>query len=134
MSEDNKLAVALERTLQKAVAMEVKKQFAPFKAEIARLERALRASGARVVGGGRPGPKAGTRTAASAKLTPRSIKAIRKKLGLSQADFATLSGVTPVAVYFWESGRTKPRGASVEALVELRGMSVQQAQRRLAGD
>ena len=47
------------------------------------------------------------------------------------ADFAALAGVTPVAVYFWESGRTKPRGRSVEVLSEIRRMGVREAQERL---
>ena len=133
MADSSKLADALESVIKKIVAEEVKRQMAPLKSDMQRLERAVRASGARPRGGAKPGPKTGSRTAASAKLTPRSIKQIRKKLGLSQADFAVLAGVTPVAVYFWESGRTKPRGASVEALVELRGLSAKEAQKRLGG-
>jgi DNA-binding transcriptional regulator YiaG len=47
------------------------------------------------------------------------IRALRKRLGLSQAAFGRLVGVTPVAVYFWEAGRTQPRGRSLEELAAL---------------
>jgi len=66
-----------------------------------------------------------------ARLTPANIRKMRTKLRLSQAQFATLAGVTPVAVYFWESGKTKPRGRTRESLVSLRAIGVREAMRRL---
>lgn len=125
------LLSALEKSIASAVREEVSRQMTPLKAEIARLEKIVMARGGAKGPRAKAGPKTGTRTAKSEKLTPRSIKKIRTDLGLSQADFAMLAGVTAVAVYFWESGRTKPRGASVDALVELRGMSPTQARKRL---
>ena len=50
--------------------------------------------------------RGGQRKAGS--LTAKQVKAIRARLGVSQRRFAALSSVTPVAVYFWESGRTTP--------------------------
>ena len=57
---------------------------------------------------GRVGGKSrgGRRTPGSLKAS--QVKAIRARLGVSQKRFAALAGVTPVAVYFWESGRTTP--------------------------
>ena len=127
---DTKLAAAFEKALKKAVSEEVHRQVEPLKAQIVRLERDLRSSAGRAPRG-KAGPKSGSQTAASARLSPTSIKGMRKRLGLSQAELARLTGVTPVAVYFWESGRTKPRGASVDALVTVRGMSAKQAQRKV---
>jgi DNA-binding transcriptional regulator YiaG len=129
---DDKLASAFEKALQKKVREEVRLQIEPLKAEIARLERSLRTADGRPPRG-KAGPKTGSQTAASAKLTPTSIKRMRKRLGLSQAELARLTGVTPVAVYFWESGRTKPRGASVDALVAVRGLNAKQARRKVGG-
>lgn len=68
-----------------------------------------------------------------ARLTPASIRQHRLRLGLSQAQLAALVGVTPVAVYYWESGRTTPRGASREGLLELRTLGVREVKRRLGG-
>lgn len=41
-----------------------------------------------------------------------SVFAIRLKLGLSQAKFAALMGVTDDCVQNWEQGRRKPNGAA----------------------
>ena len=129
------LAKALETEIARAARSEVEKKIAPLKLEIAALKKALRHKGGRVPrtvspDAGRPGPKRGNATAASARLTPASIRNHRKRLGLSQAELALLAGVTPVAVYFWESGRTKPRGRSVEVLSEIRKLSPKQARSR----
>jgi DNA-binding transcriptional regulator YiaG len=63
------------------------------------------------------GQRGGRREAGT--LTAKEVKAIRAKLGLSQARLARLAGVTPVAVYFWESGRTTPSLVAEEALLDL---------------
>jgi DNA-binding transcriptional regulator YiaG len=55
-------------------------------------------------------------TEASRTWDAKSIRALRKRLGLTQAAFAERVGVTPVAVYLGESGKTTPRGRSAEAL------------------
>ena len=68
----------------------------------------------------------------SARVTARSIAATRKRLKLSQRELAALVGVTENAVYFWESGRSRPRGRRKAALVELRRIGVREARRRLA--
>jgi DNA-binding transcriptional regulator YiaG len=122
----SKLVTALEAELKRLVKAEVNQQLSALKAEIADLKR-------RPAGGARGGPRAAgpkARTAAQAKLTPKSIRTFRKKLGLSQKDLANMTGVTPVAVYFWESGRTTPGGRSVEALEIVRKMSARQARKR----
>jgi len=41
---------------------------------------------------------------------PSSPKAIRSKLNLSQADFATLMGLSPRTIQDWEQGRRQPKG------------------------
>jgi DNA-binding transcriptional regulator YiaG len=58
-----------------------------------------------------------------AQLTPTLIKKLRMRLGLSQIQFALLTGVSQPAVAAWELGRTAPRGAARQALVDLRTMT-----------
>jgi len=65
------------------------------------------------------------------RLGPRSIRSQRKRLRLTQAELAKLTGVTTVAVYFWESGKTRPRGRTAEALLSLRSLGVRDARQRL---
>lgn len=49
-------------------------------------------------------------------LSPTKIKKIRASLGMSQKEFAKATGVTPVAVYFWEAGKTAPRPAAMSRI------------------
>ena len=53
---------------------------------------------------------------------PRSgteIAALRQALGLSQAEFARRLGVRQQTVSEWETGRYRPRGASLKMLAFL---------------
>ena len=56
----------------------------------------------------------------TARLSPRLIKKLRARLGLTQGELATLVGVSTSAVGFWEYGKAKPEGHNREALVALR--------------
>lgn len=51
-----------------------------------------------------------------AAMTPRQIKQIRTKLGLTQEEFAELVGVSQEAVSQWESGMTKPDKRSTKII------------------
>ncbi|MCC6381624.1 MAG: helix-turn-helix domain-containing protein [Dehalococcoidia bacterium] len=44
------------------------------------------------------------------------VAALRRRLGLSQGDFARLLGVRQQTVSEWETGRYRPRGASARVL------------------
>ncbi len=52
------------------------------------------------------------------KITPPSIKAIRKKLNLSQNDFALMIGVSISTLQNWEQGRREPDGPA-KALLKI---------------
>lgn len=78
--------------------------------------------------------KAGPRTKEAPKGTrfsPSALKRRRKKLGLSREDFAVLAGVSASSLYNWESGRTKPIGKNLAALVALRDIGKREAEKRL---
>ena len=45
-------------------------------------------------------------------FTPLEVKAIRKRLQVSQAQFAYLIGVSAATLQNWEQGRTQPEGAA----------------------
>ena len=50
-------------------------------------------------------------------MRPAQIKAIRQRLGLSQAAFGALYGLGPPSVISqWEIGRREPAGASITLL------------------
>ena len=70
-----------------------------------------------------------------ARLTSKSIRSLRSKLGLSQASFAKLVGVTTHAVYLWENkeGALSLRDKTKAALLSIRGLGAREAKEKLAG-
>ena len=44
------------------------------------------------------------------KIDPPSIKAVRRKLHLSQSEFALMIGVSTITLQNWEQGRREPDG------------------------
>ena len=69
-----------------------------------------------------------------ARLTSKSIRSLRNKLGLSQASFAKLVGVTTHAVYLWENkeGALSLRDKTKAALLSIRGLGAREAKQKLA--
>ena len=53
-------------------------------------------------------------------MTGKEIRELRKKLGLTQEEFAQLLGVGFTTVNRWENGKSEPRGQALEALEKLK--------------
>ena len=66
-----------------------------------------------------------------ARISAKGIISLRRKLGISQTEFAQLAGVHKQSVYLWESGKTLPRGKTKAAVIALRGLGAREARRRL---
>ena len=49
-------------------------------------------------------------------IPPRGVVAIRKKLNVSQNEFASLLNIPAVTAISWEKGRSKPSGAALRLL------------------
>jgi len=64
-------------------------------------------------------------------MTAEQIKALRDRLGLTQADLAKLAGVSTNSITAWETGRTTPQGTNRKALAEIAEMEVEDAARKL---
>ena len=66
-------------------------------------------------------------------ISGEGIKSLRKRLGLSQADFARLVGVSDQAVCIWEnkSGMLRLRDSTKTSVFAVRGIGVREAKRRL---
>ena len=64
-----------------------------------------------------------------ARFLPRLIRAIRKRLDLSQRQLAMLSGVTVGAVHQWETGKFVPKDEKKGVLVALRKLGRREARR-----
>ena len=63
----------------------------------------------------------------------KGIRSMRKKLNVSQAEFAKLIGVSAQAVTLWENkgGKLDLRQSTKQALVAIRGIGAREARRRL---
>ena len=66
------------------------------------------------------------------RFSPRLIRALRKRLDLSQRELAILSGVTVGAVYQWEMGKFVPKDEKKGVLVALRKLGRREARRLLS--
>jgi DNA-binding transcriptional regulator YiaG len=71
------------------------------------------------------------KAAEGVRFSARSVTAQRKRLGLSAADYAKLVGVSPLTIYNWEKGKSRPRKEQLAALVAVRGIGKREALRRL---
>lgn len=66
------------------------------------------------------------------RFSARSVKAQRRRTGLSAADYGKLVGVSQLTIYNWENGKSRPRKAQLDALVALRGIGKREAEAKLA--
>jgi len=68
----------------------------------------------------------------ASRISPRLIRKLRMRLGISQGDVAALVGVSPGAVAFWEQGRSRPRERTKAAIVALRKLGRRDVKKLLA--
>jgi DNA-binding transcriptional regulator YiaG len=66
-----------------------------------------------------------------AGYTAEGLLAIRKRLGLTQAQMAALLEVSALSVYKWESGQTTPRAAQQDKILEMKKIGKREAMRLL---
>ena len=77
--------------------------------------------------------KAAPKAEKGPRLTPAGIRSLRKKLGVSQKQLASLTGVTMGAVALWEKGTFKPKEEKIAKLMELRKLGKRQVKEMLSG-
>jgi len=66
------------------------------------------------------------------RITAERIAQLRSKLGLSQADFASLLGVSAFSITHWESGKAVPREAQKRRIAEVRDLGKRELAKRLS--
>ena len=54
------------------------------------------------------------------RFSPRLIQSLRKHLGITQKELATLAGVTLGAAHLWEKGKFEPKDEKKRVMVALR--------------
>jgi DNA-binding transcriptional regulator YiaG len=65
------------------------------------------------------------------RFSPRSVRAQRKRLKLSAADYGKLVGVSGLTIYSWEHGNRRPRKAQLASLAAVRGIGKREAMAKL---
>lgn len=138
------LATVLKDEIRRLARKEIRAQTgrtaraaAQHRREIARLKRQLRdlerrlAHVQRKAGKSAPEPASGIELNGSTRFSARSVRAQRRRTGLSAADYAKLVGVSPLTIYNWEHNKSRPRHQQFAALVALRGIGKREAQAKL---
>jgi DNA-binding transcriptional regulator YiaG len=79
-------------------------------------------------------PQISPETSKKARLTSKSIRRLRKKLGVSQANFAKLLGASTQTVHMWETkeGPLRLRGNTLASVLAAREMGARDAKRRIS--
>jgi len=66
-----------------------------------------------------------------ARFSPRLIRSLRGRLGITQKELAILTGVTIGAIHQWESGKFKPSDKKRAVMVALRKLGRREVKRLL---
>jgi len=65
------------------------------------------------------------------RFSARSVRAQRKRLRLTAAEYAAILGVSAQTVYLWERGQVRPKVSQFGALVAARSLGRREARARL---
>ena len=140
------IATVLKQEIRRLARREARALVRPMKNALLRERRSVGALRARVASQGNEIERLQARMRAVGSMRPKvsedtlkktrwrrdTVRAIRMSLGLSQADFAQLVGVSANAVYQWESNRSSPQHKYRTVMLGLRGMGKRDARRLLS--
>jgi DNA-binding XRE family transcriptional regulator len=121
---------ALRAEIKQMARHETNRAAKPLREQLRGLRRTLtaierRLSGIKAGHAGTPAAGAGG-DGRRARFAPSLVRQHRSQLGLSRKAYAKLLGVSSLSVYFWETGRTKPRRETVLALQDLKKKGVRE--------
>jgi len=123
----------LARKEARAELVGTKKAAARCRKDIAALKRQIAAQAktiARLEEGSTKGAPV-TTPSSSIRFSAKGLASHRERLALSASDFAALVGVSPLTIYNWEKGKTKPQAAQLEKLAAARGLGKREAWKKL---
>ncbi len=72
-----------------------------------------------------------TEIAPGSRFSARSVRAQRKRLGLSAEQYAQIIGVSPQTIYLWERGKVRPKASQFAALIAARSLGRREVKVRL---
>ena len=111
----------------------LRRDVAALKTRLAALEKAYKDIQALMAKCKAAMPQPAPEAAEKGWISGKGIKSLRKRLGLSQGEFAKLVGVSQKAVVVWESKASmlKLRDKTKAAVFAVRGIGAKEAKRRL---
>ena len=122
-----KFEAAIREEVGRQVRRELKQQLLPLEKEVRELRLAirgqLRTAASKAETCAALDLSADADVVQKARIKAEQIRKLRRRLGVSQSQLATIMSVTPGAVAQWELSRITPRGKNREALVALRRIS-----------
>jgi DNA-binding XRE family transcriptional regulator len=115
------LAVVLRRAMREVAQQEAERAASRLAQALRDLRAEVRAQARTVARPGRAGrPRSRRRPGGASRSSAAQVRAIRARLGLSQRALAEAMGVSGVAVFKWETGRSAPNPKNMARLRKLR--------------
>ena len=133
------LASVIKEEITRLARKEMKTQIDPLRKasanqrrEIAELKRQIADLGRQVKAASKT-PKAAPEASSTGntRFSSKGLRTMRKRLGLSAAEFGLLAGASAQSIYNWEADKALPREAQRAALVSLRTLGKKEATARL---
>lgn len=118
--------VRAETQALKKHSSDYRSEIAALKKRILDLERQLKRR-ARTAGPDRNAEADAGETPQAFRFRASGLAAHRKRLGLSAREVGLLLGVSPLSVYKWEQGKSRPRERQMQAIAALRGLGKREA-------
>jgi DNA-binding transcriptional regulator YiaG len=112
-------------------AVQHRKEIAKLKKQLGTQERAIAAMRTKAAGPVKQVPEDEVIPAGS-RFSSRSVKAQRKRLKLSAAEYGKLVGVSAQTIYLWERGEVRPGKVQLANLIAVRGIGRREAADKLA--
>lgn len=136
------IGTLLRDEISRLCRREIKRQVGPLRKavaagrrDVAALKRQLADADRKLRNVARQGTAAAKAVAPSdgkpVRFVAKGLKTLRSRLGVSQAGFAQLAGVSAQTVYNWETRKATPRREQLERIVALRLIGKREAAARL---
>ena len=126
MERTAKKQVKTETIPLKKVSAHYRKVISDLSSRLKELERQVALLQSKV-----PQPTVEESAVANVRFSPKMIKAMRQRLGLSAKQCGLLIGASSGSIGNWENGKSRPRKSQLAALAGLRSMGKREAKRKL---
>ena len=138
------VAIVLKEEISRIARKEIRARVDPLKKQVIDLRRRLRAAEATLLQLQKTTNKTANTVSRQSgaivpdveetrqiRISPNSVKKLRTRLRLTQAQMAQLVDVSTNTVVRWEQGTSSPRGGSRAVIASMRSMGIKQVKKQL---